>query len=410
MAGWRRRITAWTGVSIGVAATLAGCGSAGKPPAPAGNRIAGLNLTVYVAAPLTGPSGPSGEAVVQGATLALDRVHARVGRYRIQLRTLDDVPAGGQAWSGAAATLAAQTAAANPTTIAYLGDLNSGASAISIPILNRLAIAQVSPYSGAVGLTSDGLGSSPGEPQAYYPTTLRTFARVVPSDYVQAKVQVALQRSLGCSATYVLSDGEYDADAASEAFTQVAAAEHFQVVATQTYVPTASSYTAVGQTIAGSGANCVLISAIPGLNAVPLVTQVAAVNPGLQLFATSGLAETAFVDPAHGGIAASLADRLLLTVPTGDQAPPRTFASAEPVEIDAYAAMQLLLEAIRRATDSGRRQAQRIKVVHALFGGREHVSVLGRYRIGRDGDTSLDSYGVYRVRAGELQYWKTLRG
>ena len=33
--------------------------------------------------------------------------------------------------------LAAQTAAANPTTIAYIGDFNSGASAVSIPILNR---------------------------------------------------------------------------------------------------------------------------------------------------------------------------------------------------------------------------------------------------------------------------------
>jgi len=410
MARWRR-ITAWTGVTIGVTTMLVGCGSSGQPaPPPPGNRIAGRNLTVYVAVPLTGASGPSGEAVVQGATLALDHIHARIGRYRIHLRALDDVPAGGQVWSGAAATLAAQTAAANPTTIAYLGDLNSGASAISIPILNRLAIAQVSPYSGAVGLTSDGPGSSPGEPQAYYPSALRTFARVVPSDYVQAKVQVALQRSLGCTATYVLSDGEYDGDAASAAFTQVAAAEHLQVVATQTYVPTASSYTAVGQTIAGSGANCVLISAIPGMNAVPLVSQVAAVNPTLQLFATSGLAQTAFVDPAEGGLPASLAGRLLLTGPPGDKAPAGEFASSEPVEIDAYAAMGLLLGAIRRATDGGRTQAQRIKVVNALFDGRQHESILGDYRIERDGDTSLDSYGVYRVHAGELQYWKTLRG
>ena len=49
-----------------------------------------------------------------------------------------------------------------PTTIGYVGDLNSGASAISIPPLNRAGIPQVSPTSTAVGLTSSALGSFPG--------------------------------------------------------------------------------------------------------------------------------------------------------------------------------------------------------------------------------------------------------
>jgi branched-chain amino acid transport system substrate-binding protein len=413
-------------MAVALALMLAGCGSsrhtAPKQPLPVGDRIAGSRLTVYVSAPMRGPSAPSGEAVMNGATLALDRIHARIGRYHILLRALDDVSVGKTAWNGAAATLAAQTAARDPTTIAYLGDLNSGASAVSIPILNRLGIAQVSPYSGAVGLTSDGPGSSPGEPQAYYPTTLRTFARVIPSDYVQAQVQVTIQRQLGCTDTYVLTDAEYDGAAASAAFTAVAQIRHLQVAKVADYIPTESSYTGLGQSIASSGANCALIAAITGSNAVALVTQVAAKNPRLRLFATSDLAESGFIDPAEGGIPTAVDGQLVITAPTGDQAAQspaqrgfesayrRVYGTVEPTAIDGYAAMQLLIRAIRHATDDGRRTAQRVLVARSLFGRREHASVLGRYRITADGDTSLESYDVYKVAGGALRYWKTVKG
>ncbi len=415
-----QRVAAFAAV-VALALVLTGCGGA-DVAAPAGDHIHGNRLTVYVGAPLTGASAVSGEAVVNGATLALDQIHARIGRYRIALRTLDDVSPGGLEWSPAAATLAAQTAAADRTTVAYIGDFDSGASAVSIPILNRLAIAQVSPYSGAVGLTSDGLGSSPGEPQAYYPTALRTFARVVPSDYIQAQAQVTVQRQLGCKGTYVLSDDEYDGEAASEAFVQVAKRRNLQVVATQSYVPTASSYLSVGQTIAGSGADCVLIAALTGSNAVKLVTQIAAENPGLRLFATAGLAESSFTDPAHGGVPRSLDPRLLITAPTGGteagNALAREFAAEyrrrygtpEPPAIDGYEAMRLVLDAITRATTDGHRDAERVRVVQALFAGTEHASPLGRYRITRDGDTTLDRYDIYRVVDGALQYSQTVRG
>jgi branched-chain amino acid transport system substrate-binding protein len=415
-----RRVTASAAV---VALALAGCGHHDAPAAPpAGNRIHGDRLTIYVGGPLTGPSAVSGRAVVEGATLALDHVHARIGRYRIALKSVDDVPPGGLYWSGAATTLAAQTAAANATTIAYIGDFNSGASAVSIPILNRLAIAQVSPYSTAVGLTSNGIGSAPGEPQAYYPTALQTFARVVPNDYVQAEAQVTLQKGLGCKATYVLSDGEYDGDSAKEAFLQVAQQRHLQVVAQQSYVPNASSYPAIGQTVAADGADCLLISAITGRDATALVTEIAKENPSLRLFATAGLAETSFTDPVDGGVPTKIDRRLYVTAPTGNPSAAgalrsvftRTYeehyGTPEPAAIDGYEAMRLTLEAIDRATDQGRHDAERERVVQALLATRHHASPLGRYSLERDGDTSLNTYDVYHVVDGALKYWKTVRG
>ncbi len=374
-------------------------GRAGPPPAPlpAGNRIHGDQLTIYLAAPLTGAAKVGGQAVAVGAARALDAVHDRIGSYRITLRLLDDATTGGSQWSPAAAAQAAQTAATNPTTIAYLGDFNSGATAVSLPVLNRLGIAQVSPYSTAVGLTSDGPGSAPGEPEAYRPTTRATFARVVPSDYVQAQAQVRLQRRRGCRATYVLSDGEYDGDSAAATFEQVARRGRMRIVATQSYVQSAKSYVSVGRTVAQSGADCVLFSSLTGASAVRLVRQVAAANPRLRLFATAGLAERSFTDPAAGGIPATVGRRLLITAPDLPAA-------------DGREAMALVLAAISRATYDGRRAAQRVNVAGALFALGSRDGPLGRYRITADGDTSLRSYGVYRVVGGGLRQLETIRG
>jgi ABC-type branched-subunit amino acid transport system substrate-binding protein len=239
---------------------------------------------------------------------------------------------------------------------------------------------------------------------------------------VQAQAQVTVQQQFGCTDTYVLTDGEYDGAAASAAFAAVAQMRHLHVAKVTAYVPTASNYTAVGRSIAASGADCVMIAAITGSNASALVTQIAAQNPQLRLFATSGLAEGGFVDPTEGGIPKSVDGQLVITAPTGDQAARsraqrgfatayrRVYGTVEPMAIDGYAAMQLLIGAIRHATDNGRRTAQRVRVAQALFGKREHASVLGRYRITGDGDTSLDSYDVYKVADGALRYWKTVKG
>jgi ABC-type branched-subunit amino acid transport system substrate-binding protein len=240
----------------------------------------------------------------------------------------------------------------------------------------------------------------------------------VPSDAVQARVQVRLQRELGCQSVYVLDDGEYDGDEASAAFTQVALGDHYPVVATQSYVPGESNYTAIGLTVAQSGADCVLVAAIPERSAATLVTAVAQQAARVQIFATSGLAEPSFTDQVLGGLPTQLDTRVLVSAAAGDasvrnprrrafvQAYTRRYGSPLPVAIDGYEAMRLLLGAVRGASRRGRADVERAKVVDALHSGRRQDSPLGAYRIERDGDTTIDGYGIYRIVNGELRYWR----
>jgi len=409
-------------LALGVLAALIGvdaCGSTSDRTLAA-TRIRGRTLTIYASGPLRGPSTVSGEAVIDGAQVALDQVHGRIGEYRIALKVLDDATVARGGWDPGQTTINVQMAVLDPTTIGYVGDFNSGASAISIPPLNRAGIPQVSPTSAAVGLTSAALGAFPGEPQKYYPTGIRTFARVVPNDRVQAIAQVRVQQEMGCASTYVLDDGEVDGSDAARSFVVAAQAAHLRLAGVGTFPRDATSYQALATGIAQTAPDCVMIAADTESGAVLLTSDLAAAMPTVKIFGTAGLAETTYADPSHGGIPLSVDPRVVLTSPTlaVNEYPPsarlfnaaytRRFGPPEPDAIFGYEAMSLMLGAIERATHRGTEPAVRSRVRSAIFATHDRHSVLGTYGINRNGDTSLQRYGVYGIVQGRLTFLEAI--
>jgi branched-chain amino acid transport system substrate-binding protein len=402
---------------VATLAALSACGAAKDAP---GSRIHGKRLTIYASVPLRGLSRVSGEAAVLGARLALAQAHGRIGEYQIVLRVLDDTTVARGGWDPGQTTINARIAVLDPTTIAYLGELNSGASAVSIPPLNRAGIAQVSPTSSAVGLTTSGPSAFPGEPQKYYPSGVRTFARVVPNDTVQANAQVRVQRGMGCRSTYVLNDGEVDGADAARTFAVAAHAAGLRLAGFQAFPRRATSYTAFASGVAKTKPDCILISADTESGAVLLTTQLAAAMPNVRIFGTAGLAESTYTDPAQGGIPRAVDPRVLLTAPALGLAQYPTSARAftaayqrrygpvEPDSIFGYEAMSLLLSAIARGTDDGTEPAVRSAVRTALFATRDRRSVLGTYSINANGDTTLRRYGVYAIVDGRLTFWQAI--
>ena len=110
----------------------------------------------------------------------------------------------------------ARKVAEDPKAVFYIGEFNSGASEVSIPILNQAGIPQVSPANTYVGLTTNEPGSAPGEPQKYYPTGKRTYVRIVPRDTIQAAAGLITMKHDGCTKIAVANDKEaYGAGLAS---------------------------------------------------------------------------------------------------------------------------------------------------------------------------------------------------
>jgi hypothetical protein len=113
----------------------------------------------------------------------------------------------------------ARRAVQDRQTIAYLGELETGASAVSVPILNEGGILQVSPRDTFAGLTSAG---GRGEPDKYYPSGLRTFTRVVPGDDAQARLLVDTLRERGVRRLVVADDRQLAGSSLADRVTRFA--------------------------------------------------------------------------------------------------------------------------------------------------------------------------------------------
>jgi branched-chain amino acid transport system substrate-binding protein len=324
----------------------------------------------------------------------------------------DSNPAPGE-WSPGVTATNAKTAAQDTSTIAYLGDFNSAATAVSLPLINAAGILQVSPASPYVGLTSS-LDAGQDEPQRFYLSGKRNFGRLQPGDPVEAAAQVQLMRSLGVRKLYVLDDqNAFQAPLAS-----IAAGDATQagiVVAAHDSIETSAGATYTGEVekIVNSGAQAVLFAGGGGPGTVALWRALHGADPQLLLLGTSSLADDAFAT-AIG----SAATRTYLTTPAlaGALYPPEAQrvlgayrhsfgGDPGPYALSGYEAMSAVLAAIRSA---GARGNDREVVIDRFFAAGQRDSVLGRYAIRPNGETTLSRYGVDRVRGGRVVFYRAI--
>ena len=155
-------------------------------------RIRSGTLTIYSSIPLHGVSAAGGDAVFAGQRRALRDAGARAGGRRIRLVRLSSTRPGDSVWDPGTVEANADRARDDPSAVAYLGELDYGGSAISLPVTNRAGLLQVSPADGLTSLTRTPPGRPRAGPDRYYPERLRTFVRLVPSDLVLADALLAL--------------------------------------------------------------------------------------------------------------------------------------------------------------------------------------------------------------------------
>ena len=81
-----------------------------------------------------------------------------------------------------------------------IGTFNSGCAKLEIPIANRARggpLLYVSPANTYPGLTISGPGTEAGEPDNYYPTGKRNYARVVWNDQFQGAADAQFAKDQG---------------------------------------------------------------------------------------------------------------------------------------------------------------------------------------------------------------------
>ncbi len=343
---------------------LAGCSAGGGDEGDA-------TLAVYVSMPLRGAVGADGRDAADGARLALADAGGEAGGLAVTATYLDDTagPGATARWSPAQAGANARRATQDSAAIAYLGDFDSGASRASLPITNTAGLLQVSPASAAGDLVAPS-PSSDDVPDVQ-PSGLRTFARVIPSDRLQAEAGAAWVDRLGIRRVATQSDGTPYGDAMTADFDAA--------------LRDAAAVNAAAQLIyyAGEPANqpAALARTAPGLMVTDaeLAPDVGE-SPGT--LATSAALDPGQLPPAARQFRVAFEDRY-------GRAPGRYAAYG-------YEAMALILAAIDVADDP----TDRTGVVDAVFGLERADSILGPYEITTRGETTLDRMTGYRFGSG----------
>ena len=399
-----------TALAFGVAA----CGGDDNKSSGGGGDSGRTALTIYSSLPLQGDSRPQSTDVVNGEKLALEEAGGKVGKFTIKYVSLDDATAAAGKWDPGQTSADGRKAAQDPSTIAYLGEFNSGASAISIPILNEANILQISPSNTYVGLTR-AEGADKGEPDKYYPAGKRTFGRVVPADHIQAAAQVTYQKDQGCKKTYILNDKEVYGKGIAGQVEQIAKAQGLQIAGNDGIDTKAANFRSLATKVKSSGADCMFFGGITQNKGVQVFKDVHAANPTMKLFGPDGVAESAFSTK----LGSSVEKNTYITNPTLD---PKLYPPAaqdffakfkqkfgndpQPYAIYGYEAMKVALLAIQNAGDKGNdKQA----VIDAFFKIKDRDSVLGKYSIDENGDTTLSDYGADRVEGGKLVFDKVIK-
>jgi branched-chain amino acid transport system substrate-binding protein len=403
-------------VALTLALALAGCGddSDGGGGA-AGDQGSADPLTIYSSLPLQGAARAQNEALVQGAKLALEHAGGKAGDFPIKYVSLDDSTAQAGGWEPNTVSANARKAVGDDSTIGYIGEFNSGATAVSLPILNEAGVPMLSPGNTAVGLTSDDPGATPGEPDKYYPTGKRNYVRVLPKDTYQGAALVALAKEKNCASAYILNDQEVFGAGLAKNIELAAEKAGLEIKGNEGIDKTAANYRSLASKIKATGAQCFIYSGITANNAVQIFKDMAAALPDAPLFGPEGVGESGFFDPEDGGLPADVAKRVLITIPgvAPEEYPPAGKEFLEGYEakfgeknpdryaVYGYESMSLLLDAIERAGEAGN---DREAVVKQLFATKDRDGVFGKYSIDPNGDITLTAYGAYRIENGELVY------
>jgi branched-chain amino acid transport system substrate-binding protein len=416
----RRRMLAGAAACLVLAAVPSACGEDDDDDGGGSEGGGGDTVNVYSSLPLQGGQRLQTTAMVDGIKLALEQAGGKAGRLKVTYTSLDDSTAQAGTWTPEATAANARKVAQDDSAIAYIGEFNSGASAISIPILNEVPLAQISPANTAVGLTSDEPGADEGEPDKYYPSGERHYLRIVPKDTVQGAALATLMSEDGCGNVYILNDKEVYGAGLARNIESSAEQAGVEVLANEGIDPKAPNFRAQAATMASESAECFVFAGVTPNGAVQLYKDVAAAVPDARLYGPDGVSNPEFFDAQEGGLPAEVAEKVKVTVATlsPDEYPPDgqeffdrfremyDVEAVDPYAIYGYEAMRLVLDTCEQL---GPDCTDRQTMIDALFNTKGRESVLGTYDIDENGDTTITDYGVYGVEGGALVFDRTIK-
>jgi branched-chain amino acid transport system substrate-binding protein len=404
---------------LGVAAALllvvgcgggAGGGGGGEEEAPTAKMVSDL--------PLQGANRAQTTTMNNAIKLALQERDGKAGDINIEFEAMDNATAQAGQWDAAKCAENAQSAAQDEEVIGWIGPFNSGCAAVEIPINNEAGLAMISPANTYIGLTKEGGESD--EPEKYYPTGERNYARVIVADDKQGAAGAKLMEQEGMESVFILDDKETYGKGLADQFQRAAEDSGIEVVGREGIDGSAPNYRSLMNKIAQAQPDAIYFGGIIENNAAQLIKdkvgagmsndEVAFIGPdGIfvdELLTQAGdAAEGIWV--TFGGLPESeLSQKGKEFVDKYES----TYDDAvQPYTVYAYEAANVMLDAIERASEeAGGEVPDREAVVKQVFATEDYNGALGTWSFDEDGDTTLTELSIQRVENGEFVYQQTV--
>ena len=337
----------------------------------------------------------------------------RAGRYRVGYQSCDDSTvqisqATESPWTPATCRRSGRTYSDATKVLGVIGPYHSGCASFLIPGLGRARdgpLALISGSATALGLTRGGPGAQQGEPQRYYPTGTRNFARVVAADHVQGAAAVVTAKRTGVKRLFVLDDAEPYGIGLATTVRRAAGSVGIVVAGSGTWRYPPRDYRRLARRIARSGADGVFLGGYGFLAGGKLLRDLRSIlGRRVELLAPDGFSEFRDVVQRAGAAAEGLVVSVAGPPVDGLPASGRRFArafedaiggSADPYSITTAQATDVLLDAI--AASDGTRAS----VTEELLKVRVRNGLLGSFRFDANGDMTAPAVTMYRIEQGK---------
>jgi branched-chain amino acid transport system substrate-binding protein len=346
--------------------------------------------------PMQGGSRIQSTQIVGATRYLLGQQNWKAGSHNVGLQVCDDSTAQAAKWDPDKCSRNAHAYAQDSSLVGVIGTFNSGCAAIEIPVLNQApggGLQLLSPANTYGCLTEPCAGN---EPEKYYPSGKRNYARVAPSDPNQGAVDAEFLSTQGVKSVYILNDKEAYGLGVAKNFQGAAKALGMTIKGFSAYDPKQPSFRATFTRIKATNPDAVFIGGLVDENSGQLINDKVAVlgpnNGAVKLMLPDGFTTDAIFQRKEGGTP-NAKDAYFSVAGVGIDkytGAAQTFisgfkATLNGKPVDPYAilgaqAATVLLDAIKSS------DASRSGVITQVFKTKINNGLIGTFEINQNGD------------------------
>ncbi len=366
--------------------------------------------TIKIVAVATMRGISAGVETINGMKIALKDRGYKVDGHQIELEVMDNGDEDGL-WRENLEKEIAQKAASDKNVLVYLGPIDSGAAKISIPITNKAGLSQISSINTWPGLTQPGFAI--GEPGIFYPTGVRNYFRVCPTDSLQGVYGAIWASEIGFKNIFIFDDNESYGKGISSIFEKKAIELGLNVIDHKSFNREGNEFPLELNEIKEKKPDLVYFGGTTSIGLVSLINSISDLGLNIKFMGADGIMDQALIEKIGDNSEGLLLTAIGLPIEEVKNEKATNFSNSYFEEYSqnptiysgfGYEAMSVALTAIDQADSKDRKN-----ILRELTYLNNFVGLFGEWGFDNNGDTSLTLVSANIVKNGEFIFEKILK-